>query len=144
MSRIENKSGARRLDNEFRPAWVSNSYDRGHTNEKRALAILQLMADEGMIGRVKRATKKQNTDGIDLWVYIGEEDNKIRIPLQVKSSEKAAKDYMQKLRRPHEIAVVVVNEKRSNREIKRKLRRDIILWLQHNRAGMAEVVNAPV
>ena len=144
MSGTESKSGFRRLDSEFKPAWVSNSFDRGRTNEKRTLVILQLMADEGTISHVKCATKKQNTEGIDLWVYIGEEDNKIRIPLQVKSSEKAAKDYMQKLRRPHEIAVVVVNEKRSNGEIKRKLRRDIILWLQHNRAGMAEVVNAPV
>ena len=144
MSRTESKSGFRRLDSDFKPAWVSNSFDRGRTNEKRTLDILQLMADEGTISHVKCATKKQNTEGIDLWVYIGEEDNEIRIPLQVKSSVKAANDYTNKMRRPHEIAVVVVNEKLSDMKIKRKLRWNIILWLQHNRAGMAEVVNAPV
>ena len=76
-----------------------DAYVRGNHNERRITDLMQEMVLEGCLKNVKRASGKQNREGIDL-----------------------------------------------NEELKEKVNALIANWIVRNipKAGMAEVVNAPV
>ena len=119
---------------------------KGLENVSRAFMVAQTMVEEEIIMDVRRASKKQNSiRGIDMWVYPLSDDG-FRVPLQIKSSAKRAEDSRLKRENPYEVAIVVITESLSDEEVKERIMANVRIWISKNfgRAGMAEVVNAPV
>ena len=123
-----------------------NVVERGRKNEKRALRLMQELVNERMLKRVQKGTLKQDKAGIDFWIYPISRTEGFRVPIQVKSSVQDAKSFSSKRENPQEIAVVVVHDQLADKDVKESILRNMAIWISNNvpKAGMAEVVNAPV
>ena len=123
-----------------------NVVERGRKNEKRALNLMRELVNERKLKKVKKATLRQDKAGIDFWIYPISRTEGFRVPIQIKSSAQDAKSFSSKRDRPQEIAVVVVHDQLADNEVKESILRNMAVWISKNvpKAGMAEVVNAPV
>ncbi|MBI4058905.1 hypothetical protein HY404_01550 [Candidatus Microgenomates bacterium] len=106
--------------------------ERGRINEQRALVLFRELVDEGLFCRFRRASKKQNLlEGIDFFGVIQLVSNdqivdELSIPFQVKSSFLAAQDFRrERWEAGKKVIVVVVNEWRTDREIKQFIQKSV-------------------
>ena len=137
--------GPRRLHNaDFKS--LEHRGKRGLETELRFQNILGEMVKERTFTKIEKATQNQDRRGIDFFGYIIVKGEIIRVPLQVKSSISNAIKYNERnindIRRKG-IIVVVVNENRTDQEVKSYVRKRL-KKLKRKPAGMAEVVNALV
>ena len=106
-------------------------------NERRALLLFEELVDDSLFTRVRRASKKQNTEGIDiLAVVISRGGEEVHIPFQVKSSAAVARDEIlanTQNTRMGKISYIVVNDNKSDEEIKKRIRRGVNIFLRITR-----------
>ncbi len=112
---------------------AENPRKKGTRNERRAFLLFQELATEGIFIKVKRASKKQNRGSFDIFGIVGlvEEDQisqEVNIPFQIKSSVAQAKESEVRSAnnpRKQEIMVVVVNDFRSDEDVKGYVKRAV-------------------
>lgn len=119
------------------PFAFDGSLERGKRNEARALSLLEEMAKEGIFSRVTRASGKQNkSSGIDFWGTVtstveGQIPEEVRIPFLIKSSAEAAKETIRLGNAEGtKVAVLVVNDHRTDKSVTDEIRRKIEWYIQ--------------
>ena len=123
-----------------------NVVESGRKNEKRALRLMKELVNEHKLKRVQKGSLKQDKAGIDFWVYPISRTEGFRVPIQIKSSAQDAQSFKSKRDNPQEIAIAVVHDHLADKDVKESILRNMAIWISNNvpKAGMAEVVNAPV
>ncbi len=106
---------------------------RGRKNEARALSLLREMVDEGVFCRVKKASKKQNKSGIDLFgtVILSTDrliPDEVQVPFQVKSSLIGKSRFENDPKKP-EVIVLVISSYSTNKQLKGTIRQEVERYL---------------
>ncbi|MBI4057964.1 hypothetical protein HY405_01475 [Candidatus Microgenomates bacterium] len=101
----------------------------GKSNFNRAIKLAGELVEVGVVLSVSRASRKQDKKGIDFFCLMPGrgEDQVVKVPVQVKSSAKSA----QRFREMHsdEILTIVVNDYRSDDDIKANLSRNLVRFI---------------
>jgi len=123
---IPNKFPLKRL-NPFDEGKIG--FEKGKSNQKRAFQLFGELVEDGVFLSVRRASKKQNTAGIDLFgtVPLDKDDeialDQVGIPFQIKSSRARAREFRMEHRGDRrKIQVLVVNDSLTDKRIKGVIR----------------------
>lgn len=113
--------------------------DRGKDNESRALSLFQEMVAEGIFSSVRKASKRQNTQGVDLWGVVtsqaqdGVIPQETQIPFQIKSSPRGAAEFRRLAKRDKKrsrVVTIVVNRHKTDQQIESEVRQKVAEYLR--------------